>query len=289
MMNLPDLKEMIKTKHLKDITKFYCFNNCNFYDKDYLSKLMKLAKSININPELLQNYNNWLNINNKYFYFKTNYAFQELLIESIFKEIKVNTVEHEIVKFDEEVGIISANYRKPKITYQFFDELAKGLSDKNSFIEINNLIKMAMNKEDYIKYLNQIFKIISVDILFGQYDRWEHNVFFAKSKNRISLAPMFDNGCIFSDDFGDIIIYKSCFGNFSFSERYEDYFTTEILCKHPKLVLCLEEALTINLSKIFNKLERDYELEIYKEIRTQIQNYYDTHRKMVEKTLKFAR
>ena len=187
-----------------------------------------------------------------------------------------------------EIGLISANYRKSKLKYQYFDELTIGLNT-NSFIEINNLLKKSMNREDYKKCIEQIFKIISVDILFGQYDRWEYNVFFEKSKNYIQLSPMFDNGCIFSEDYGDISIYKSCFGIFSISEKYEDYFTTNVIRKFPKLFLSLEQAINFELSKIFDNLEVEYKIKICKEIRTQIQNYYDKHRKMVEKTLKFVK
>ena len=185
---------------------------------------------------------------------------------SIFKEIKVNTVEHQIVKFDEEIGLISANYRKSKLKYQYFDELTIGLNT-NSFIEINNLLKKSMNREDYKKCIEQIFKIISVDILFGQYDRWEYNVFFEKSKNHIQLSPMFDNGCIFSEDYGDISIYKSCFGIFSISEKYEDYFTTNVIRKFPKLFLSLEQAINFELSKIFDNLEVEYKIKICKEVK----------------------
>ena len=146
-----------------------------------------------------------------------------------------------------------------------------------------------MKHEDYEIYLSQMFKIIAIDILFGQYDRWEYNVFFVKSKEHISLVPMFDNGCIFLKDYNDILIYGSCFGTFSFSTNYEDYFTTDTLRKFPQMVLSLEEALNYDLSKIFDNLELEYKIKICKEIRKQIQNYYDTHRKMVEKTLKFVR
>lgn len=285
MLKLPDISEMLCKSSIKDVSDFYAFKNGSSYDQE---QYLKIAKQINIDPELLQTYNNWLNINNKYFYFKSNYAFQELLIESIFKEIKVNTVEHQIVKFDEEIGLISANYRNSKLEYQYFDELTIGLNT-DSFIEINNLLKKSMNREDYKKCIEQIFKIISVDILFGQYDRWEYNIFFEKSKNHIQLSPMFDNGCIFSEDYGDISIYKSCFGIFSISEKYEDYFTTKVIRKFPKLFLSLEQAINFELSKIFDNLEVEYKIKICKEIRTQIQNYYDKHRKMVEKTLKFVK
>ena len=59
--------------------------------------------------------------------------------------------------------------------------------------------------------------------------------------------------------------------------------------KFPKLFLSLEQAINFELSKIFDNLEVEYKIKICKEIRTQIQNYYDKHRKMVEKTLKFVK
>lgn len=114
-------------------------------------------------------------------------------------------------------------------------------------------------------------------------------MFFAKSKEHICLAPMFDNGCIFLEDYNDILIYGSCFGTLSFSTYYEDYFTTDTLRKFSQMVCSLEKALNLDLSKIFDNLELEYKIKICKEIRTQIQNYYDIHRKMVEKTLKFVR
>ena len=51
----------------------------------------------------------------------------------------------------------------------------------------------------------------------------------------------------------------------------------------------LEATLNFNLTKIFNRLEQTYQLEIYKELRKQIQSYYDIHCKMVEKTLKYVK
>ena len=287
MIKIPDLSEMLDLNNIVDMTEFSCFQN--EYDSSSEKYILNLAKSINIESDLLSIYNNWLKINNKYFYFKSNNAFQELLIEKLFEEIKVRTVKHQIVKFNDEIGIISQNYRKPNLLYYYFSEIITGYNSENNFIEINNSIKKAMKHEDYENYLNQMFKIIAVDILFGQYDRWEYNVFFAKSKEHICLAPMFDNGCIFLEDYNDILIYGSCFGTLSFSTEYEDYFTTNTLRKFSQMVCSLEKALNFELSKIFDNLEVEYKIKICKEIRTQIQNYYDKHRKMVEKTLKFVK
>lgn len=287
MIKIPDLSEMLDLNNIVDMTEFSCFQD--EYDSSSEKYILNLAKSINIESDLLSTYNNWLKINNKYFYFKSNNAFQELLIEKLFEEVKVRTVKHQIVKFNDEIGIISQNYRKPNLLYYYFSEIITGYNSENNFIEINNSIKKAMKHEDYENYLNQMFKIIAVDILFGQYDRWEYNVFFAKSKEHICLAPMFDNGCIFLEDYNDILIYGSCFGTLSFSTDYEDYFTTNTLRKFSQMVCSLEKALNFDLSKIFDNLEVEYKIKICKEIRTQIQNYYDIHRKMVEKTLKFVR
>lgn len=287
MIKIPDLSEMLDLNNIVDMTEFSCFQN--EYDSSSEKYILNLAKSINIETDLLSTYNNWLKINNKYFYFKSNNAFQELFIEKLFEEIKVRTVKHQIVKFNDEIGLISQNYRKPNLLYYYFSEIITGYNSENNFIEINNSIKKAMKHEDYENYLNQMFKIIAVDILFGQYDRWEYNVFFAKSKEHICLAPMFDNGCIFLEDYNDILIYGSCFGTLSFSTDYEDYFTTDTLRKFSQMVCSLEKALNFDLSKIFDNLELEYKIKICKEIRTQIQNYYDIHRKMVEKTLKFVR
>ena len=287
MIKIPDLSEMLDLNNIVDMTEFSCFQN--EYDSSSEKYILNLAKSINIEPDLLSTYNNWLKINDKYFYFKSNNAFQELLIEKLFEEVKVRTVKHQIVKFNDEIGIISQNYRKPNLLYYYFSEIITGYNSENNFIEINNSIKKAMKHEDYENYLNQMFKIVAVDILFGQYDRWEYNVFFAKSKEHICLAPMFDNGCIFLEDYNDILIYGSCFGTLSFSTDYEDYFTTDTLRKFSQMVCSLEKALNLDLSKIFDNLELEYKIKICKEIRTQIQNYYDIHRKMVEKTLKFVR
>lgn len=287
MIKIPDLSEMLDLNNIVDMTEFSCFQN--EYDSSNEKYILNLAKSINIESDLLSTYNNWLKINNKYFYFKSNNAFQELLIEKLFEEVKVRTVKHQIVKFNDEIGIISQNYRKPNLLYYYFSEIITGYNSENNFIEINNSIKKVMKHEDYENYLNQMFKIIAIDILFGQYDRWEYNVFFAKSKEHICLAPMFDNGCIFLEDYNDILIYGSCFGTLSFSTDYEDYFTTDTLRKFSQMVCSLEKALNLDLSKIFDNLELEYKIKICKEIRTQIQNYYDIHRKMVEKTLKFVR
>ena len=101
MIKIPDLSEMLEPNHIADMTKFSCFQNG--YDSSNEKYILNLAKSINIEYDLLSMYNNWLKINSKYFYFKSNNAFQELFMEKLFEEIKASTVKHKIVKFNDEI------------------------------------------------------------------------------------------------------------------------------------------------------------------------------------------
>lgn len=285
MVKVPLLENMTRDNNMMDITTNACFSCPEDYYHE--QNIKRLAKLINIDPEILNMYSNWVKINGKYYFFKSHYAFEELFINQIFKSMNIETINHQIASFDGELGIISENFRKQQSKYYFYDELVKNDSNHNDFINNNNMLKTIMKKEDYEKYLNTVFKIIAVDILFGQYDRLEQNVIFEKSKDSIKLAPMFDNGCIFDSDYGDIILYQSCFGNFSFSGIYEDYYTTEILQKYPLLVSCLNEIINLDLTEIFNELELEYKIKIYKELRKNIQKYFDKHRKTVAKSLKF--
>lgn len=285
MVKVLSLENMMLDNNVTDVSSNACFPDLEDYN--FEKNIKKLAKSININPEILNMYSKWVKIDSKYYFFKSHYVFEELLINQIFKSTNIETINHQIVLFDGELGLMSENFRKPKSKYYFYDELVKNTSERIDFIASNNILKTTMNKEDYENYLQTIFKIIAIDILFGQYDRWEQNVIFEKDKNKVKLAPMFDNGCIFDSDYGEILLYQSCFGSFSFSLIYEDYYTTEILQKYPLLTTCINDAINIDLNNIFNELELEYKIKIYKEIRKEIQAYYDKHRKIVDRCLKF--
>lgn len=86
-------------------------------------------------------------------------------------------------------------------------------------------------------------------------------------------------------------VFESCFDTLTFSLKSKniDEHTIETINDYPELFKSLEATLNFNLTKIFNRLEQTYQLEIYKELRKQIQSYYDIHCKMVEKTLKYVK
>lgn len=291
--NIDDIyiDDLINTRMLPDIFNYRCITK----DSDILNKkfLEKLAKQININPENLEIYHTWFKIQDKYYYFKYRYLFEELFMEKIFDEFNVPCVKHKIVKCNGKVGIISQNFRKKDCTYiDYADVIPTNMEVPLNILKYNSIMKRKMTNNDFQKYLKEIAKIMAIDIIFGQFDHRYYNIMFEKSNEHLKLAPMFDNGNIFKENTRtNTYIFESCFDTLTFSENENniDEHTIETIVNYPELYKSLEAVLDIDLSEIFIILKREFQIEVYKEIMLQIQNYYDSHRKMVEKTLKFAR
>ena len=285
---VPKLENMLSSKEIPNLSSYSCFPN----SYDYYNKILinYLSRKINIAPNLISIYSEWLFINGKYYYFKQGQSFQELLMESIFKSIDVKTLQHSIIQYKGFIGLISENYRKIGKEYLNFNELLtpQELTDL-SFIKINRRLRLQLSKKDYETYLITACKIIAIDTLFGQDDHGENNINFEKDSTNVRLVPMFDNESIFTEKYTDLIVNQSCFGIFIFSDKYEDDNTIDAFTQIPELLSGFEQALNINLDKIFKLMEIKYNLRICQELRNQIQTYYDSRRNTVEKTLKLVR
>ena len=285
---VPKLENMLSSKEIPNLSPYSCFQN----SYDYYNKILinYLSRKINIAPNLISIYSEWLFINGKYYYFKQGQSFQELLMESIFKSINVKTLQHSIIQYKGFIGLISENYRKIGKEYLNFNELLtpQELTDL-SFIKINRRLRLQLSKKDYETYLITACKIIAIDTLFGQDDHGENNINFEKDSTNVRLVPMFDNESIFTEKYTDLIVNQSCFGIFIFSDKYEDDNTIDAFTQIPELLSGFEQALNINLDKIFKLMEIKYNLRICQELRNQIQTYYDSRRNTVEKTLKLVR
>ena len=214
-------------------------------------------------------------------------------MEQIFKAFDVPNVNHKIVSFNGKSGIISENFRKQDCEYlNYEDVLPLEIDVPTHIIDYNSVIKTKMSDSDYQNYIELVSKIMAVDIMFGQFDHKYYNIMFEKSNTHLKLTPMFDNGCIFKEQASEsTYVFNSCFDTLTFSLKSKniDEHTIETINDYPELFKSLEATLNFNLTKIFNSLEQTYQLELYKELREQIQSYYDIHRKMVEKTLKHVK
>jgi len=285
------IDELLNTSKLPDIFKYRCIiRNNDILNKQFLNEL---ARKINVNSTDLEMYHNWFLINDKYYYFKHYYIFEELLMEQIFKAFDVSTVNHKLVSFNGKAGIISENFRKKDCEYlNYEDMIPLEIDVPTNVIDYNSVIKTKMSDTDYKNYIELVSKIMAADIMFGQFDHKYYNIMFEKTNSHLRLTPMFDNGNIFNEKVSaSTYTFKSCFDTLSFSlnSKQFDEHTIETIKNYPELFKSLEAALNFNLTKIFNSLEQTYQLEIYKELRNQIQSYYDEHRKMVEKTIKHVK
>ena len=211
------IDELLNTSKLLDIFKYRCIiRNNDILNEQFLNEL---ARKINVTPSNLEIYHNWFLINDKYYYFKHYYIFEELLMEQIFKAFDVPTVNHEIVSFNGKAGIISENFRKQDCEYlNYEDVIPLEIDVPSHIIDYNSVIKTQMSDSDYKNYIELVSKIMAVDIMFGQFDHKYYNIMFEKSNTHLKLTPMFDNGCIFKEQASEsTYVFKSCFDTLTFS------------------------------------------------------------------------
>ena len=211
------IDELLNTSKLPDIFKYRCIiRNNDILNEQFLNEL---ARKINVTPSNLEIYHNWFLINDKYYYFKHYYIFEELLMEQIFKAFDVPNVNHKIVSFNGKTGIISENFRKQDCEYlNYEDVIPLEIDVPSHIIDYSSVIKTIMSDSDYQNYIELVSKIMAVDIMFGQFDHKYYNIMFEKSNTHLKLTPMFDNGCIFKEKASEsTYVFKSCFDTLTFS------------------------------------------------------------------------
>lgn len=279
---------LIADKEVLDISKYACQNFLDEYKYGDKDELTNLSKTINIEKSILTVYSNWFRIANKFYYFKSKFCFEEILMSEIFKIFGVKNVEFKIVKNNGQYGIISENYRMPQNKYYRFDKFI-GVNMPVNLEILKNIIDQKTSIIDGKKIYEMIAKIIAIDIMFGQKDREYHNIFFEESTDNTSLAPMFDNGIIKPNEYKDRILYDSCFDSLELRTNNLPESTAKKLEENHLIVEYLNNALNFNLSNIIKMIEEKYSLDIPVEISKKLNKSYDNNRFITEKTLKLIR
>ena len=146
------IDELLNTSKLPDIFKYRCIiRNNDILNEQFLNEL---ALIINVTPSNLEIYHNWFLINDKYYYFKHYYIFEELLMEQIFKAFDVPNVNHKIVSFNGKTGIISENFRKQDCEYlNYEDVIPLEIDVPSHIIDYSSVIKTKMSDSDYQNYI----------------------------------------------------------------------------------------------------------------------------------------
>lgn len=139
----------------------------------------------------------WITLNNgsKIFLKDRNYDIylKELFTMYLFKLVKINTANYDIVSYNDKLFLASNCFLNPN------EELIRLYEDDNfevlpEFEEINPYIDYYVNQlkknNSHIKFL----KTVLMDYLYGNDDRLPNNFLYIKSNKKIKLAPLLDNG-----------------------------------------------------------------------------------------------
>lgn len=254
--------------------------------KKIKTNLKNSARRINIELSTLKVYNNWYEINDELYYFKSHFAILELIMSEIFKSINISALDYKIVFNSDNnfYGIISKNFRRPNSKYVTYKKFLDSFKANNLWDE--NISKRS-SSEVYNKLLLDTYKIMAVDVLFGQIDRCSYNVTLEIKRDKTKYAPMYDNG-LYLVDCRD---YKSCFKDlFLYSNESEmndiDHYDTYIFInKHKEFVKSLIKVMDIDLNMILKETIEKYNLNISSELIDYILEYFDCRKELVNKTL----
>ena len=249
----------------------------------------ELSIKTGIPRSIIERYDDWYILNNEFYFLKDRCIIEELFMSELANECKVKCVQFLLASCDDNIGIMSKLYRdKDKEYYMYSDFCNKYFGDIPKSLEmfkLSSLTKFGFEKTE--QFMKDIFDLICLDILSGQWDREEYNFFFeCTNENDVRIAPLCDNGSIFRKSF----FYSFPFGEFSLDEDriYKGNLPYILSCEkyfYNKLVLMLD----INVDDILNKTSCKYNINIDNNDRKRILSYFDNRKKMVDTTLKLVR
>ena len=130
------------------------------------------------------------------YYLTTSYLFNDLLGVEFCKAIELDTVEYEIARKNNSIGLASKNFKDiDQFEYFYLSDLDYKMKlGTDGFEHIHFLINQCTSRVNQDKLLKQIFKLLSIDIAMFQYDRHVLNLQFKRNRdtNFLELAPIYD-------------------------------------------------------------------------------------------------
>jgi len=229
---------------------------------DYGMMWNELSNNTGIPMSIIERYDDWYILDNEFYFFKDRCIIEELFMSELANECRVRCVQFLLVVDKDSLGIISKLYReKEKNYYMYSDFCNKYFNNIPTSLEMFKLFSSVQFGDEKTEILmNDIFDLISFDILSGQWDREEYNLFFEFYKDyNVRIAPLCDNGSVF----GKSLFNSFSFGEFSLDEdrifngnlpyilSYEKYF-------YNKLAMMLD----INIDDILNRTCSKYKINI---------------------------
>lgn len=175
-------------------TKIIELNN-NLYHPNLLSKKTRIKKDV------CECWNNWYISGNKWFYFKdfsrekyNSFEFKlinELIGEYLANYLNIDVIHYEFAKLDNTLGLASESFIQKGSKYCF----QKDINIPCNYANMQNIYLLrnrCKNDLNYHKLMNEIFKLLSIDIYMNQTDRSYSNCQFRIEKGNLHLAPLYD-------------------------------------------------------------------------------------------------
>lgn len=219
--------------------------------------------------------------NGKHYYAKildTKKTITELLGSSLAKLIQLNAVDYKIGKYKNDFFVLSEVFFNPDFdytySYDFYGTDATNMYLRNSLIFERYYLSFCkmFKKIDNSLMLENILKLIALDLKMGQTDRNDHNLILQTSKdnNITNLAPIFD----FAEAYEDKpTLSEKYFYENAFVILRKNFLSLYMFClKNPKIleylnILCDTPIVGVleELEKKLNIIFNDYEKKYYEE------------------------
>jgi len=229
-----------------------------------------LAQELGIPLICIAFYDNWVNINNNWYYYKKikndKMLINELLGVEIAKFFDKSTVEYKVgtknVDNQLKYCLLSQNFRKKEYEYMLVDELEipNYEAATDSLINLENLRDLCKSAGEYNILLLEIFKMFVIDFYSDQEDRKTPNFMF-EIKEDINLATLYDYADSFNN--GDA---KEIRNMLYFSDITSNS-TLELLQNHLVFYKLLKKILSINIEELLKRISEQKNLSISSDLK----------------------
>lgn len=256
----------------------------------------ELSSITGIDIDTLSMYCDWYILDDGFYYFKTCCIFEELFMSELAIECNVKCVSFELAKNTVSyryptIGVMSKLYRVKEKEYYFYRDFCFKYFDEyiNDFDKFRSMSLNVFGESKYNKLIDDIYGMMAFDMFTGQRDRGAHNFLFECNSDGVALAPLCDNGWVFSYEYN----YDSPFGNYCLLET--DMFTTnrksmiDILKSEKMLYERFGNLLDVDVKEVLKRTLDKYMIVLDIGSRGRILRYMDNKKKAIDTTLKLSR
>lgn len=187
-----------------------------FIDIDYLID-NKYAKLINRDSSFSKF---WFSFDKDEYFYKSEkhveFIYNELIAEELAKDFDIPCAHYDIAAYDGNIGVISKNIFKKDDNKFSLSEILDS-SEHNNLEDIWDTFLYRYKDEKIVERLmKEIVDVFMFDVLIANPDRHSGNIMITENKDKISVAPLYDNMLMLSSN-------SIRYGMYSIGIDREDY------------------------------------------------------------------